>query len=135
MSERWAKEEELELWEIKQFYDRQLTLAKQQKQLEMKKKMEEYKILNQTKVNGGNISINAARTSISKFSPLNRNLNTSNAATATINTTFQTNNQTVKIPTTAKPTQLFIRGSQVILIEKFENILLIFFRLHDDIAL
>lgn len=112
MSERWAKEEELELWEIKQFYDKQLLLAKQQqRQIEMKKKMEEYKILSQPKVNGANISVNAPRT-ISKFSPMNRNLITTNSPT--INATFQTNSQTIKIPATAKPTQLLIRGNQVI---------------------
>ncbi|XP_046913050.2 nucleosome-remodeling factor subunit NURF301 E(bx) [Dermatophagoides farinae] len=90
MDENWVREEELEIWEIKQFNDKQIHLARQkaiqeqrQKELEMKRKLQETgSVHNKTSidtvrfVNGGNINLHPntatsfGKTLTAKFSTL-----------------------------------------------------------------
>ncbi|XP_027204366.2 nucleosome-remodeling factor subunit NURF301 E(bx) [Dermatophagoides pteronyssinus] len=111
MDENWIREEELELWEIKQFNDKQIQLARQkaiqeqrQKEMEMKRKLQETGSLhNKTSVdtvrfvNGGNINLTTtpSKSLSAKFSTLITNRtppklttsqSTSHPTIATLNT-------------------------------------------------
>lgn len=113
MTESWVIEEEIEIWEIRQFYEKQQALNKQrqlqedkQRQLEMLQKKNEERRLsesNKTPVINGTVNLNPSRSIASRFSSIFQNranrLISSAAATTIAPSTSSASTQSVTYAT------------------------------------
>lgn len=113
MTESWVNEEEIEIWEIRQFYEKQQTLARQksiqeekQKQLEIirRKNEEQRKQSSESiKMVNGNVNINPSKSIASRFTSIFQNrANRILASTSTALSTTQS--ITLNSPSTSAQT-------------------------------
>lgn len=113
MTEKWVREEEIELWEIRQFSEKQVILAKQralqdQKQLELKKKLSVDNKNEVNKIQSGNININPNKPTYTRLSGLIQNRNkiiTGSNTITTTSTAAAVNTFTIPYATTIQTSQ------------------------------